>query len=371
MPNKRILFAGGGTGGHVLPLVAVARAIKKLSPEAKIYFVGPEEFSLDSLREEGVIVEKIIAAGKLRRYFSLWDIWELIKLPFAFLQSFFVVLVINPDVVLGKGSYGSILPILSAKLLFKKIIIHESDAVPGLANRFLSYLTDNVAVAFEETTKFFGGKNVRVVGNPVRLKYIGLTSVEAQKILDFPQEESIPNLRSYIRYTIFISGGSQGAQKINKVILESLNDLLEKYIVIWSTGSANYESVKHRVSDNINLKIMPFLNELELAAAYTLCDLAIGRAGSGTIFEMAAFGKPSILIPLERKGGDQPVNAQTYAQAGATIVAKESELNKKILLNKTVQLISDTDLLIKMSQNARKFAKIDAGEKLARILLDL
>ena len=368
MTSRKILLCGGGTGGHVLPLVAVARAIKKIAPEAKIYFAGPEEFSLDSLRQAGVIVKKIIAAGKLRRYFSWLYIWELIKLPFALVQSFFVVLAINPDVVLGKGSYGSILPVIAAQMLFKKTIIHESDAVPGLANRFLSHLTDNVAVSFEETRKFFPNKNVYVVGNPVRLRYLGLTKEEAQKILDLPINESIPSLLQQARYTIFISGGSQGARKINKVILESLNSLLKKYSVIWSTGTANYKFIKDSVSDNTNLKIEPFLDERRLAAAYTLCDLAIGRAGAGTIFELAAFGQPAILIPLERNGGDQPVNAQVYIKAGAAILLKESELNPETLLAKIDETLNHSD---ELSRNARKFAKIDAGEQLAKILLDL
>ncbi|MEK7608954.1 MAG: UDP-N-acetylglucosamine--N-acetylmuramyl-(pentapeptide) pyrophosphoryl-undecaprenol N-acetylglucosamine transferase [Patescibacteria group bacterium] len=368
MTNRKIMLCGGGTGGHVLPLVAVARAVKKIAPEAKIYFVGPEEFPLDSLREEGVIVKKIISAGKLRRYFSWFYVWELIKLPFAFLQSFFIVLSVNPDVVLGKGSYGSVWPVVAAEMLFKKIIIHESDAVPGLANRFLSYLTDNIAVSFEETKKFFPGKNVYIVGNPVRLKYLGLTKEQAQKILNLPINESIPSLRPQTRYTIFISGGSQGAQKINRIILESLDDLLKKYFVIWSTGSANYELVKHSMSDSINLKVMPFLNERELAAAYTLCDLAIGRAGAGTIFELAAFAKPAILIPLERNGGDQPVNARAYAQAEAAIILKESDLNLKNLLAKIESALNQSG---ELSRNAKKFAKIDAAEELAKILLNL
>ncbi|MDP3764546.1 MAG: UDP-N-acetylglucosamine--N-acetylmuramyl-(pentapeptide) pyrophosphoryl-undecaprenol N-acetylglucosamine transferase [bacterium] len=368
MKNPKIMLCGGGTGGHVLPLVAVARAIKKLAPEAKIYFVGPEEFSLNALREESVIVKTIIAAGKIRRYFSFKHIWEIIKIPFAFFQSLIIVVSINPDVVLGKGSYGSVLPVLAAEILFKKIIIHESDAIPGLANKFLSYVTNNIVVSFEETKNFFAGKNIQVVGNPVRLKYLDLTKEEAEKILDFPPKESTPSLRSYARCTIFISGGSQGAQRINKAIFKILPDLLENFNMIWSVGAANYQSVQHLVLDN-NLKIVPFLNEKELASAYTLCDIAIGRAGAGTIFELAAFGKPSILIPLERKNGDQPVNASSYAKTGAAVVLKENELDKlKEVIEKILNNSSELD---SMSENAKKFAKIDAASQLAQILLDL
>ncbi len=361
MPNKKILLAGGGTGGHVLPLVAVTRAIKKLNPKTKIYFVGPEEFSLDCLRDEGVIIKKIIAAGKLRRYFSWLYLWELIKLPFAFIQSLVIVAAINPEVVLGKGSYGSVLPVLAAKFLGKKTILHESDAVPGLANRFLSKFTNRVTLAFKESEKFFPNKKNIIVGNPVRTKYLYLTKSESEDILNFKTDKQ----------TIFISGGSQGAQKINKVILEILPDLIKNCAVIWSTGSNNYEHIKHSVFDVYDLKIVPLFNEKELAAAYTLCDIVIGRAGSGTIFELAAFGKPSILIPLERKGGDQPFNAQAYADAGATTILKESELTSKSLLNTINTVLSNNNLLTQMSHKAQEFAKIEAGEDLAKILLNL
>lgn len=352
-----------------MPLVAVARAVKKLAPGAKIYFVGPEEFPLDALREESVIVKKIIAAGKLRRYFSLWYVWEFIKLPLAFLQSLIVVAMINPDAVLGKGSYGSVLPVISAWLLRKRIILHESDTIPGLANRFLASLTDNIAISFEETKKFFPNKKIYITGNPVRLKYLGLTKEEAQKILSFTPTEDIPSMRSHARDIIFISGGSQGAQKINTIILEALDKLLEKYFIIWSVGTVNYESIEHRVFDNSdNIKIVPFLDERGMAAAYTLCDIAVGRAGAGTIFELAAFGKPSILIPLERKGGDQPYNAQAYANTGATILLKESQLNQENLLSKINEVLDRSD---ELSQNAKKFAKIEVANQLAKILLDL
>ncbi len=363
MPNKKILLAGGGTGGHVLPLVEVVRNIKRIAPETKIYFIGPEEFSLDSLRAEGVIIKKITAAGKIRRYFSWLYLWELIKLPFAFIQSLVIVATINPDVVLGKGSYGSVLPVLAAKLLGGKIILHESDAVPGLANRFLSRFADHIALAFQETKPYFESRTseITVVGNPVRIKYLNMTKSEAEEILGLKPAKKI----------IFISGGSQGAKKINDIILQSLDQLLAEYSVIWSVGPSNYTNVRHRVSNIPDLRIAPLLNEKELAAAYILCDIAIGRAGAGTIFELAAFGKPSILIPLERKGGDQPLNARAYAQNGSAIILKETQLTASELLKTIKETLSDNNILENIAHQTKKFAKIEAGEQLAQILLDL
>jgi UDP-N-acetylglucosamine--N-acetylmuramyl-(pentapeptide) pyrophosphoryl-undecaprenol N-acetylglucosamine transferase len=358
---KRIMLCGGGTGGHVFPLVEIARNIRKLDHEAKIYFVGPEEFPLTSLRKEKVIVKKIIGAGKIRRYFSLLYIWELVKFPFAFLHAFFTVFFINPDAVLGKGSYGSVLPVMCAKILRKKILLHESDAIPGLANKFLSKFTKNIAVAFSATGKYFPKKNIFLVGNPVRLKYLGLKKQEAEDILGFHSEKHI----------IFISGGSQGAQKINSVILESLDKLLENYYIIWSVGSKNYQNIIEIAGVKSHLKISALLSEKELAAAYTLCDLAIGRAGSGTIFETAAFGKPSILIPLERKGGDQPFNATAYANTGASTILNEPELAPERLISAINTILSSKSVIENMEENAQKFGRIRAGEEIAQILLSL
>lgn len=355
------MLCGGGTGGHVFPLVAVAREIKKLAPETKIYFVGPEEFSLDCLREEGVTVKRIIAAGKMRSYFSLLYLWELIKLPFAFIQSFLTVAFINPDVVLGKGSYGSVLPVLCTWLLGKKIILHDSDAIPGKANKFLSKFANDIAVSFEEAAQYFPGKKIYHTGNPVRLKFLGLTKPEAEKILNFSSEKSV----------IFIGGGSQGAQRINNIILESLSELRSKYFIVWSVGLNNLSTIENAITDKKDLKLVGLLDEKELAAVYTLCDIAVGRAGAGTIFEVAAFGAPSILIPLERRGGDQPLNAQAYANSGAAVVLKEPGLTKDSLLGSVGHILASREELSIMSQNARKFAKIEAGRNLAKILLDL
>jgi UDP-N-acetylglucosamine:LPS N-acetylglucosamine transferase len=150
--------------------------------------------------------------------------------------------------------------------------------------------------------------------------------------------------------------------------LESLDKILEKYFVVWSVGKNNYIFIKNKILNKDNIKLFSFMDEKELAAAYILCDVAIGRAGTGTIFETAAFGKPSILIPLERKGGDQPHNAQAYANVGATLILKESELSQENLLAKITETLNQSQQL---SQNAKKFARIDAATELAKILIDL
>ena len=319
---------------------------------------------MNSLREEGVIVKKIIAAGKIRRYFSLLYIWELIKLPLAALESFVKVLLINPDVVLGKGSYGSVLPVLAARILGKKIILHESDVIPGLANRFLAKFAYRIAVSFKETAQYFPNKNIIITGNPVRLKYLALTRFEAATILNF----------SANRKTIFISGGSQGARKINQIVLDSLKELLKTYAVIWSIGANNSSiMVPDMMPEDLvgKLKLTLFFSEKELMAAYTLCDAVVGRAGSGTIFEAAAFGKPAILIPIESAGNHQLYNAQAYAGSGAAKILRESELSSITLLKTLNDLMTNDQLLLQMSQNAQKFAKIESADNLAKILLDL
>jgi len=363
MTNIKIILAGGGTGGHVLPLVAIARAIKELNTQVKIYFVGPEEFSLDSLRQEGITIKKIIPAGKIRRYFSWLYLWEAIKLPLAFLQSVIIVAKINPDVVLGKGSYGSVLPVLAAKILGKKIILHESDVMPGLANKFLARWADIIIVSFTESLSYFRGPTSKMVvlGNPVRLEYLNLDKTQAARVLNFNPSKKV----------IFISGGSQGAQKINQVILLLLDALLDQYNLIWSVGSNNFKELKEKIGSRQNLKLAALLSEQELAATYRLCDLIIGRAGSGTIFEAAAFGKPSILIPLMQANQHQLFNAQAYALTGAALIIKESDLTEGILKNSIASILANTQIIKTMSQKAQTFAQIESANALAKILLGL
>ena len=344
MRKLRILLAGGGTGGHVFPLVEVARELLKRGVE--VAFIGPEEFPLDVLREEGIQIKTITPAGKLRRYWSFETIRDFLKLPIALWESFRFVRFFKPDVVLGKGGYGSIGPVLAARLLKIPIVLHESDVAPGLANRFLAPFADTVAVSFTETKKYFLTKNAVLTGNPIRLKFFSLTKNEARRVLGLETKRQI----------IFVLGGSQGAASLNQLIKKALPQLARRYGVIISTGKNNAISFKD-TENKKHIIIKSLLNEKEVAAAYILADAVLTRAGAGSIFEVAAFGH-------------QLKNARAYEETGAAVVLNEENADEHILALTIESILQNQTTKDYMSSRARLFAKPQAALKLAQILIN-
>ncbi len=357
MRQTRVLLTGGGTGGHIFPLVAVARELKRKG--AEVGFLGPEEFSLDALRAEGVYVRTIVAAGKFRRYLSLENISDALRLPRAYFESRQFLRWWNPDIILGKGGYGSIAPVIAARRARVPIILHESDVIPGLANKFLGRFADRVIVSFGETRKYFASKQPILLGNPIRTQFRGMIKSEARKVLGLNTRRKI----------IFVIGGSQGALSLNELIDRASGELVKHYAFIVGSG----EKAAHLFKNIRGLKtvvVKPFLNEKELAAAYALTDAVVARSGAGTIFETAAFGKPSVLIPLESSAsGHQLANARAYEKTGATIVLEENGLNEQALRYSIESILSREDIAFQMASMARKFAKPNAAENIADFLL--
>lgn len=358
MRKPRVLLAGGGTGGHIFPLVALVRSLENKG--ADIAFIGPEEFPLDVLREESIVVKTIIPAGKLRRYFSFKTILEMLKLPIAFFQSLFFIHSWKPNVILGKGGYGSIAPIIAAKFMRIPIILHESDVFPGLANRTLARFAEIVIISFVEAKEFFPRTNTLVMGNPSRTKFISMERRDAKKILDLETRRSI----------IFVIGGSQGSTSINRIIEKIAPQLLKRYALIVSTGNKNTGYFK-KVENQKVIVVRKFLNEEELAAAYTLADLVISRSGAGGIFETALFGKASIIIPLEMSAGDHQLkNAKAYEENGATLVLEEKSTNEQVLMFSIDSILQDNKTKERMSVAAKKFSRPKSAEKIAQFLVD-
>ena len=224
MSKARVLLAGGGTGGHVYPLIPVIRELKKRG--AEVAFIGPEDFPLDVLRGEKIEVFSITRAGKLRRYFSLATIGDALKLPFAVFQARGAIKKFRPQVILGKGGYGTIAPVIAARMSKVPVVLHESDVIPGLANRKLARFADLILLGFAEAAAHFKGVRTEVVGNPVRNELKGLSKAEARKLLNFDTQRKI----------IFVIGGSQGSLFINNLVKQALPELLKRYAVILNVG---------------------------------------------------------------------------------------------------------------------------------------
>ena len=359
----RILFTGGGTGGHVFPILAIKKAFEGAgNPPANFYYLGPDSFVKDNFTNQG-IKTKFIMAGKLRRYFSLGVPLDLIKVFIGIIQSFIQLFLWVPDVIFSKGGYGSF-PVVFVGWIYRiPIILHESDSAPGLANRILAKFVKKIILSFPESELYFDKykEKLILIGNPIR---------EELTLGDKSQGKTIFQIKSE-KPAILVLGGSQGAQKINEIILNILPRLLELTEVIHVTGEKNdkiaIEETQRILKYYENLKqyyhLAPFLNEDYLKHAYALADLIINRAGSGSIFEIAACGKPSILIPLPNSASDhQRKNAHDFARFGAAVVLEQENLTPNMLFEEISRLLGNAKKLQEMSEKAKQFYKPNIAE---------
>lgn len=365
----KILFTGGGTAGHIYPLIAIVREIKKGSKSQNIqfYFIGPKDnFSRALLEKEGFIV-KTIFSGKMRRYFSFENIIDCFKFPLGVLQAFFYIFVISPDLIFSKGGYGSLPAVIAGKIFSTPIFLHESDAVPGLANRIAGKLALEIFTAFpvEKTASFPANKMV-CVGNPVRNDVFSGMATKSNELFKITGGKPI----------ILIIGGSQGAQFINERIISVLSELLENFEVIHQTGENNFEQTVREADLMMHsgqkeyYHPFGFLNESELQFAYNKADIIISRAGAGSIFEIALAGKPSILVPLASSAQNHQLkNAYAYSEKGAAIVMEEENFTPRFLIERLKSLFNSPVKLRDMSQKAKEFSKPDAANVIAYYIM--
>ena len=367
----KILFAGGGTGGHILPIIAITREIRRIhqKPDLQFFYIGPkDEFGEIFLSQEGIKV-KTVLSGKIRRYLNLKTVLQnlidvIFKIPIGIIQAFFYIFFLAPDLIFSKGGFGSIPGVISSWLLRVPIFLHESDVTPGLANRLISKFALEIFVSFPKT-EYFSPKKMILVGNPIRKEILEGKKEEAQQFLKLSGQKPV----------ILILGGSQGAQRINDKILEILPQLLQSFEIIHQCGEKNFKEVKAEAKAIlpegliIDYHLFPFLKEEEIKQAYAASHLILSRAGSGSIFEIAALKKPSILVPLpEAAQNHQVKNAYAYAQSGTAIVLEEANFTAHFFLEKLKYLFSQPEELEKMAKAAQEFSKPQAAKIVADYL---
>lgn len=368
----KIIFTGGGTGGHFYPIIAIAESIQKIAKEKKLispemFFCAPSPYNQGLLYDHNIQFKKI-TAGKMRRYFSLLNFVDFFKTIWGSFSALLDVFDIYPDVVFSKGGYGSFPVVLAARLLRIPVFIHESDCAPGRVNKWAGRFADRIAVSFKEASEYFPKDKVAYTGQPVLEERLTPIDNSAGEFFDF--DKSIP--------TIFVIGGSQGAETINNIILDILPDLVKTFQVVHQTGPANIEIMKESASaillENQNRKrYKPFgyLNGLEIRMAAGVANLVISRAGS-TIFEIASWAKPSIIIPIANSNNNHQVkNAFAYAKAGACSVLQEENLKAHILLSEIKRITENKELEEKMKEGAKNFFKPGAADTIARELLSI
>ncbi|OGI94350.1 hypothetical protein A3A03_03365 [Candidatus Nomurabacteria bacterium RIFCSPLOWO2_01_FULL_40_18] len=369
----KIVFTGGGTGGHFYPIIAVAQRINQIIDHenilgAKLYYVSDSPYDKEMLFENGLLYEEI-KAGKMRTYFSLKNFSDIFKTFFGVINAIYKMFSIYPDIVFGKGGYASFPTILAARILRIPVVIHESDSAPGRVNKWTGHFAKKIAVSFIETADYFPKNRVAWTGQPIRLE-IEHRANRKEALDYFKLEEALP--------VILVLGGSQGAELINNTILDALPRLVNNYQIIHQTGVKNFQMVTERVQvvlDNNPNKLryvsMPFLNPLAMKMAAGAATIIISRAGS-MLFEISSWGVPSILVPITNTNMDhQKKNAFNYARAGACSVVEEMNMTANILSSEIERITNDKPGYEMMAKNAKVFNKPDAAIKIAHALVDI
>jgi UDP-N-acetylglucosamine--N-acetylmuramyl-(pentapeptide) pyrophosphoryl-undecaprenol N-acetylglucosamine transferase len=369
----KIVFTGGGTGGHFYPIIAVAEKVNEVIDrekiiDSKLYYISSSPYDKELLFEHGLIYEEV-TAGKMRTYGSWRNFTDLFKIAFGTLNALFKLFSIYPDVVFGKGGYASLPTIIAARILGIPVVIHESDSTPGRVNKWAGKFAKKVAVSFKETAEFFPKNKVAWTGQPIRTA-LENPSPREEALKYFKLESGIP--------VILLLGGSQGAELLNNTLLAALPRLVEKYQVIHQTGVLNFKSVRGEadviLADNQKAEryhSVPFLNSLGMKMGGGAADMIVSRAGS-TLFEIARFGVPSILVPFTESNGDHArKNAFSYAHAGGCNVIEEANLTSNILVSEIENLLNDKAGYAHMQANAKAFGKPGAALAIAEALIEI
>ncbi len=366
----KILFTGGGSGGHFYPIIAVAEKLNKMLEREQIanvelYYMSTEPYD-ERLLSDNKLSFKQVTAGKVRAYFSVQNFFDLFKTAWGVFKAFFQLFFLYPDVIFGKGGFPSF-PVLFAARFFRiPVIIHESDSVPGRVNAWAGKFAQKVAISYAEAVQFFPAGKTALTGNPIREAVLRPSGKDAFKSLGI--EPNIP--------VLLVLGGSQGAQKINGQMETLSPRLVEKYQVIHQTGEANMAEVQTTVAGllggNPNASryhIYGYLDSETMKLAAEVATVIVSRAGSA-IFEIAAWGVPAILIPIANHIGDhQRKNAFAYARAGGAMVIEEANLGPNILMSEIDGLVNDAPRRAVMKEKALAFARTDAAEKIAEQLV--
>ena len=369
----KIVFTGGGSGGHFYPIIAVAEAVHTIVDKEKIldlelYYYSDAPYNKEDLFENGIRYVSI-PAGKRRLYASVQNFIDLFKTGFGFLQALGSLFFLYPDVVFGKGGYASFPVLLAARVLGIPVVIHESDSVPGRVNKWAGRFAQKIAVSYDEASEYFPKDRVALTGQPIRQDLLERKPEGATSYLKL--DPTVP--------TILILGGSLGAEAINNVVIDSLPQLLKNYQVVHQTGIKNFAEVESRAKFMINnpelyesrYRPFAFLDPLAMKMSAGASDLVISRAGS-TIFEIASWGLASILIPITISQDDhQKKNAFNYARHGATTVIEEGNLSPAILVGEVNRFFEDDIRRRNMAACAKAFATPLAAQKIARLLVDI
>lgn len=360
----RLCIAGGGTGGHVFPALATAAAVRARAPEAALLFVGTA-LGLEArlVPNAGYPFETIRVRG-LKGKRLTERVAALVMLPWAFGESRRILARFAPDVVLGVGGYVAGPVLLAAAARGTPTVLHEQNAVPGMTNRLLCRVATAVAVSLEAAAAHLPARRLVVTGNPVRADLFGHSREASREIFGLARERS----------TLLVFGGSQGARRLNEVMrgaAEGLGERREVLQILHATGERDREAVGAAyAAAGVRAVVLPFIDAM--GAAYAAADLVICRAGATTVAELAALGKPAILVPFPHAAGDhQRHNAEALAAGGGAVLILERDLTAALLAERIRRLVADPVRLTMMGRSAAAAGHPNAAARLANLLFEV
>jgi UDP-N-acetylglucosamine--N-acetylmuramyl-(pentapeptide) pyrophosphoryl-undecaprenol N-acetylglucosamine transferase len=363
MSDLRVIIAGGGTGGHIFPAVAVGHALQRLNPDMQLLFVGAKDrMEMEKVPQEGFEIRGLDIAG-----FNRSNIWKNLSLPLKLLKSRMQAMSIlkefRPHVIVGVGGYASF-PILNAgQGLHIPTLIQEQNSFAGKSNKILGKRAKAVCVAYEHMEQFFAKDKIIITGNPVRKSITDMSRTSSEGKAWFELQED--------KTTILIVGGSQGARSINETIDMLLSELMREDVqVIWQTGKPYYETAQRWAKEyDGRVKVYDFIKDMDYA--YAAADLVVSRAGALAIAELCIAGKPVIFVPLPSAAEDhQTSNAMALVKRDAALLVKDRE-TKTELLPKMKLVLGDKVMQSRMSGQLKAMAIKDADERIAKKVMEL
>ncbi|HEY4335318.1 MAG TPA: undecaprenyldiphospho-muramoylpentapeptide beta-N-acetylglucosaminyltransferase [Puia sp.] len=358
--SKRIIIAGGGTGGHIFPAIAIAGALKRQDPAIELLFVGAKgKMEMEKVPQAGYHIEGISIAG-----FNRSSLIKNFSLPFKLIKSFFqvsdIIRKFMPDAVIGVGGYSSFPVLRSAQAKGIPTFIHESNSFAGKSNILLGKKATRIFVASDGMEKFFPAQRISIVGNPVRSSIVQSKVTREEGVRFFGLDPERP--------TVLSTGGSLGAKGINEAIAAHLDDFGKNGLqLIWQTGKPFAEQAAALGAGRKNLWTRDFIPQMEYA--FAAADIVISRSGAMSIAELCVVEKPVVFVPFPFAAEDhQTVNAQRLVTKNAGLMVKDSEA-KGTLMETVLALAKDKERQMALSTNIGRLAVTDAGDRIATEIL--
>ncbi len=356
-----MIIAGGGTGGHLYPGIALAQEFQRRGP-AEIMFIGTS-YGIENkvLPKMNYRLKKIWMRGWQRRL-SPGNLLFPLRLLTSLFQCAAAMISFRPQVVIGTGGYVSAPALMAALILGVPTVIQEQNSCPGLVNRFLGKWVKQVHVTYEASLPYFKNPNTLVSGNPVRGEFNKIARGQAAKKFNLDEN----------KMTLLVFGGSQGARAINQRVLSSFQQLLQfnDLQILWATGPNQYDAIVEKCKGGGRATILPYIDDM--AAAYALADIALCRAGATTLAEIAICGIPAILVPYPyAAAGHQDFNAKTMAAEGAAVVIFERDFTAETLVENVSELIRNSEKRARMAAAARRLGRPEAAQTIVDNIFEI